>query len=248
VSRVVEHGDLLFVYRPRVGVDEVDQLADVQRFLLILAPDGSPRHRTMVVGRKRLPDAREHERGWAFVSDVADEPAEVRDELEGRAYETRTRGMRVQPPARPAGEARYAIAEHDRHTHLAYVLELPRDPGPAQEAFRIRPEASYVVAVRNPRAPAPDGTGLSPRQRAEYPPELLERFGERRFTPLDDPRLLDYEGAEVVLIGADEDVEAELGIRLDPEEERVETADVLQQLRIPPGELPTDPLERGELR
>jgi hypothetical protein len=248
VSRVVEHGDIAFFYRPRVGVEDVDELADVQRFLLVLAPERSPRQRTLVVGRKRLPDPREHERGWAFVADVTDDPAAVREELEGRAYETRTRGIRLQPPARPAGEGRYAIAEHDGHTHLAYVLELPRRPGPAQDAFRIRPEASYVVAVRNPRAPAPAGTGLSPRQRADYPPELLERFGERRFTPLDDPRLLDYEGAEIVLIGAAEDVEAELGIRLDPEDERVETADVLQRLRIRPGELPSEPLERGELR
>jgi hypothetical protein len=248
VSRVAEQGDVFFFYRPRVDTDEVDDLRDVQRFFLVLKPDRDRRYRRIVVGRKRLPDPRRHERQWAFVAEVADDPAELRDEVEGGVYETRTRGVRVQPPARPAGEGRYAIVEHDGHAHLAYVLELPREPGPAQEAFGIRPEASYVVAVRNPAAEAPPGVGLPTRERADFPPELRERFGRRRFAPLDDPRLLDYEGAELVVIGAAEDVESELGVRLDQDEERLETADLFRQLRIGPGELPVEPLESGELR
>lgn len=241
MSRVVEEGDVFFFYRPRVDTDEVGGLRDVQRFFLVLKPGRDRRYRRVVVGRKRL-------RTGAFVAEVADDPAELRDDVEGAVYETRTRGVRVQPPARPAGEGRYAIVEHDGHTHLAYVLELPRGPGPAQEAFGIRPEASYVVAVRNPDAEAPPGVGLRSEQRADFPPELRERFGRRRFAPLDDPRFLDHEGAELVLVGAAEDVESELGIRLDREDERPQTADILRQLRIRPGELPTEPLERGELR
>jgi hypothetical protein len=248
VSRTVEQGDLFFFYRPRVGTEEVDDLTDVQRFFFVLAPERRRRYRRLVVGRKRLPDPRRHERVWAFVAEVADRPRELRDEIERKVYETKTRGIRVQPEARPAGEARYAIVEHGDHTHLAYVLELPPRPGPAQEAFGIRPEASYVVAVRNPRAPAPPNTGLQPPQRVDYPSELLERFRDRRFAPLDDPRFLEYEGAEIVLIGAAEDAEAELGIRLDPEDLRLETADIFRRLRIRPGELPPEPLERGQLR
>jgi hypothetical protein len=248
VSRIVEEGDVFFFYRPRVDADEVDGLWDVQRFFLVLEPDHDRRYRTIVVGRKRLPDPREHERIWAFVAEVADEPDDLRDELERKVYETRTRGVRVRRPARPAGEGRYAIVEHDGHTHLAYVLELPQEPGPAQQMFRILPEASYVVAVRNPEAATPPGIGLPPHERADFPPDLQERFGTRRFVSLDDPRFLDREGAEIVLIGAAEDVEPELGIDLDREGERVETADIFDRLRIKPGELPTEPLERGELR
>jgi hypothetical protein len=59
---------------------------------------------------------------------------------------------------------------------------------------------------------------------------------------------LDYEGAEFVLIGAAEDVESELGIVLAPEDLRLGTADIFRRLRIRPGQLPTEPLERGELR
>jgi hypothetical protein len=247
-ARIVEQGDVFFFYRPRVGADEVDDLSDVQRFFFVLMPDGSQRYRRVIVGRKRLPEPREHERVWAFVAEVGSQPEELQKELLRQAYETRTRGLRVQAEARPAGEGRYAIVEHNGHSHLAYVLELPREPGPAQEAFRIRPEASYIVAVRNPEAEAPPNTGLRPHQRPVYPPELRERFGERRFIPLDDPALLDYEGTELVLIGAAEDVESELGIELDPKDVALETADIFRRLRIRPGELPTVPIERGELR
>jgi hypothetical protein len=151
-------------------------------------------------------------------------------------------------PRRPGGEGRYALVDHDGHTHLAYVLELPPYPGDAQRVFRIEREASYVIAVRNPDAPAPPGTGLPPRRRPEYPEELHARFGGRRFSPVDPPELLDYEGAEVVIIGAAVDAEAELGIELDAETERIEDADLFRKLRVARGELPLEPLERGELR
>src|SRR5207244_8077300 len=111
--------------------------------LPVLMPDGRRRYRGIVVGRKRLPDPREHERVWAFVAEVGDNPQELHDELGRRAYETRTRGVCVQPETRPAGEGRYAIVEHHGHTHLAYVLELPRQPGPAPGTFRIPPAASH---------------------------------------------------------------------------------------------------------
>ena len=138
--------------------------------------------------------------------------------------------------------------DHDGHTHLAYALELPREPGDVQRELRIEREASYVVAVRNPEAPAPPGAGLTPRERAEFPREFLDRFGGRRFIPLDPPSLLDYEGAEIVLIGAAEDAKAELGIDLDAERERLEDADIFQDLRLRARELPTEPLEQGKWR
>jgi len=68
--------------------------------------------------------------------------------------------------------------------------------------------------VRNPTAEAPPGVGLRPSQRPTFPPELMKHFGRRRFAIVTDPRLLDYEGAELVLIGAADDIESELGIEL----------------------------------
>jgi hypothetical protein len=248
VSRVLEQGDVFFFYRPRVGAEEVRSLEDVQRFFLVLSPDGRALFRRLIVGRKRLPDVHEHERAWAFVAEVAEDPEAFRGELERLEYETRTRGSRVQPEARAAGEGRYAIVGHDGHTHLAYVLELPREPGPAQRIFRIEREASYIVAVRNPDAAAPPGTGLPPPRRPAYPDELRARFGDRRFTAVDPPELLDYEGAEVVIIGASVDAHAELGIELEPETQCLDEADVFRALRLRPGALPAEPLEQGRLR
>jgi hypothetical protein len=213
-----------------------------------MKPDGTSRFRRIIVGPKRLPDPERHERFWAFVAEVAESPDELRDDIERTAYETRTRGVRIQSEARPAGEGRYALVDHERHTHLAYVLELPPEPGAAQNLFGIEREASYVIAVRNPEAPAPSGAGLDPQQRARYPEDLKERFRGRRFAAVEVPELLDHEGAEIVLIGASEDVRGELGIELDIEDERVTEADIFDELRLAPGELPTEPLERGELR
>jgi hypothetical protein len=247
MSRVLEQGDVFFFYRPRVGVEEVRRLDDVQRFFLVLQPERRALFRRLIVGRKRLPDVLAHERVWAFVAEVAEDPEALRDELERTAHETRTRGVRVQPEARPAGEGRYALVDHDGHTHLAYVLELPPHPGEAQRVFRIQSEASYVIAVRNPGAPGPPGTG-APQRRPGYPEPLHGRFGGRRFSSVDPPELLDYEGAEVVIIGAGADAEAELGIKLDAETERTEDADLFRKLRVARGELPLEPLERGDLR
>jgi hypothetical protein len=246
VSTVLERGELFFFYRPRVASTGVHSLEDVQRFFFILKPRRRRLYRRIIVGPKRLPDPALHERFWAFVAEVARRPDELRDEIDGKVYATKTRGIRVQPEARPVGEARYALVDHDGHTHLAYALELPRRPGEAQRMFRIEREASYVVAVRNPEAPAPPGAGL--HQRAQYPPELSERFRGRRFLAVETPELLDYEGAELVLIGARKDVEAELGISLDPEHERLEEAAIFRALRVRPGEVPVEPLSEGRLR
>jgi hypothetical protein len=65
---------------------------------------------------------------------------------------------------------------------------------------------------------------------------------------VETPELLDYEGAELVLIGARKDVEAELGISLDPEHERLEEAAIFRALRVRPGEVPVEPLSEGRLR
>jgi hypothetical protein len=36
---VLEQGDVFFFYRPRVGVEEVRRLDDVQRFFVVLEPE-----------------------------------------------------------------------------------------------------------------------------------------------------------------------------------------------------------------
>jgi hypothetical protein len=216
MSHVLERGGILFFYRPRVDVEEADAFEDVQRFFIVLRPDETRRVRRIVIGRKRLPDPEAHERAWGLVVEVGDDPDELGEEL------------------RPAGEGVYSIVDHDGHTHLAYALELPREPGEVQRAFRIEHEASYIVALKNPQA--------EPRTRGDFPDDLLQRFGGRRFISVTPPSLLDYEGIELVLIGAARHAEAELGIDLDADLEQVENADILQDLRV------REPLEEGTWR
>jgi hypothetical protein len=59
--------------------------------------------------------------------------------------------------ARPVGEGKYAIVRHQNHAELAYILEMPEQPGEAQKELGIEKEASYIISVINPKKPAPTG-------------------------------------------------------------------------------------------
>jgi hypothetical protein len=248
MTRVLERGDVFFFYRPKVDVDEVRSLDDVARFFFVLDPDELDWDRMVVVGRKRLPDAERHERAWALVAEVEGSPEEVRDDLEPRVYRTKTRGVRVRPRARPVGEGRYLLADHEGHTHLAYRLELPPEPLEAQRLFGIDRQASYIVAVRNPEVPAPPSAGLPRVRPVGLPPELLRRFGARRWLAVEDRALLDHPGVQLVLIGADDAAEEELGVRVETESETLATSELLADLGLRPGELPLEPWVQGKLR
>jgi hypothetical protein len=248
MTELLERGNVFFAYRPRVDHEEVRGLVDVQRLFVILEPDRDHRFRRLIVGRKRLPDVEERERLWGFVDEVARGPEQVEQDLERRTYETATSGWRLQAEARPAGEGVYVIVRHGDHTHLAYELELPEEPGEAQQELNIAPEASYIIVVKNPQAPSPAEATLVPEQTPELPEPLKEHFGGRRFIPADPPELLDVEGFEFVLIGASEDVARELDVDLDPERETLESADIVRELNMRPDEHPTEPLTEGKWR
>ena len=38
-SQIIEHGDIFFFYRPKVGTEEVEDIRDVQRFYMITSPE-----------------------------------------------------------------------------------------------------------------------------------------------------------------------------------------------------------------
>jgi hypothetical protein len=248
VAEVVEHGDIYFLYRPRVNDERVESLEEVQRLLVVLRPWPVRRLRLLVVGRKRLPDLGAHDRFWAFVDAVVDRPERLRAAVERRGYRTKTRGERVQPPARPVAEGGYVIARHDDHTHLAYQLEPPDPGGPAQRGLNIEHQASYVVTVKNPKKPSPPGVGRPGPGKADLPAELQDRFRGRRFIPLDPPVLLDHPGTEIVLIGAAADASAELELNLGAEAENAAHSSIFDDLHISRRDRPTAPLLAGEWR
>jgi len=235
-ARVLERGELFFFYRPDAGQDSPGGLLDVRRFHVVLRPEAGDKLRLITVGRKTLPDpeAGGNATHWAYVERVFDDAEGLREALGAQDSDAAAQGPRELPPARPAGEGVYALVRHGRDTRLHYALELPEEPGEVQKAFHITPEARYVLSVKNPEAPTPAGAGLEDGRRAEFPEELLARFGARKWLPADPPEFLDHEGAELVLIagrdrtGSDE----EQGVELDPQAEDEESSEVFRELRM----------------
>jgi hypothetical protein len=254
---ILEQGNIYFLYRPKVRAeDEVDgeqedvaagDIDDVQNFYVVLKPNGG-RFRLINIGRKRLPDIEGHERNWGFVEMVADSGKAIEEALQRDSYETKTRGERVQPAARPAGEGVYALVREGSSTFLAWALELPKKLGPVQKAFNIPREASLAISIANPEnRSGPRTAQLSEEQQAHYPKALQKAFRGRKFAS-EEPRLLDYEGAEVIFIGARDDPEAAHHIDLQPAKESESSADIFKQLRFAKSRHPIEPLLRGEWR
>ncbi len=125
------------------------------------------------------------------------------------------------------------------------TLELPDEPGDVQRALNNVREGSSIVRVKNPETPSPTGPGLDDSRRAKSPKRLRERFGDRRFIDLDPPDLLDYEGSEILLIGACDDVSGELALKLNAEHETEATAEIFRDLGLEKSLLPVAPLCKG---
>jgi hypothetical protein len=245
-EEIIEKGDIYFVYRPRVEEREAEGIGDIQRFYMVMKPEGQKRFRVAVLGRKHLPEASEHERIWGFIESV--KPADaVEEEFREHHYPTKTRGERTLPAVRPAGEGVYALIQRGRNLHLTYELELPERPGPVQKELNIERQAAYILSIKNPEMPSPPGSGLPKRQEAHYPKKLEQEFRGRRFAT-EDPHLLDYEGAEFVLVGARTDPERAYDIDIETEHETARKADIFRQLKMSERKHPIEPLIKGKWR
>ena len=260
-SQIIEHGDIFFFYRPKVGTEEVEDIGDVQRFYMITSSDdgysgraGKRKetiYRLFLIGQKQLPEIIEgkstsKERNWALNTLTTSNPDDIHKELAAAEYTTETRGKRRIAAAIPAGEGKYSIVKHAGHTELAYLLELPEEPGPTQKEFEIRKEASYIVSVKNPNISVPGFAAFSSRKKPEYPGHLIKKFGDRRWISIDDPELLNYENIQLLLIGArKKDVEEELGIDIDEQNETENSADIFKDLKIKKEQIPLKPLLKG---
>src|ERR687888_641785 len=259
-SQIIEHGDIFFFYRPKVGTEEVEDIGDVQRFYMITSPEEKGKrhsnndiYRLFLVGQKQLPEIVEgkstsKERNWALNILTTSNPDDIHKELLAAEYTTQTRGKRRVAAAAPAGEGKYSIVKHDGHTELAYLLELPEVPGPTQREFEIKKEASYIISVKNPDISVPGFAAFSSKEKKpQYPKHLMEKFGDRRWINIEDPDLLNYENTQLLLIGArKKDVEEELGIDIDEEKETERSADMFKELKIRKEQIPLKPLLKGK--
>ena len=241
---ILERGHIYFFSRPAVGEDAPKGLVDVQRFHFELSPEGRDLFRMITVGKKRLPEPDDAgQRFWGYVERVAGSSGEIVEELERGQMRD---GFGTKRSARPAGEGVYALARHGNHVHLLYALELPQEPDEVQRELHIEKQGSYLLSVKNPLAGSPPSVGLEDERKAEFPDDLQERFGDRRFIPLAPPEFLDHEGAELLVMGSDEGPVENLDVDLSPECETEETSNLFQELEIDRERHPVEPLLTGK--
>jgi hypothetical protein len=208
----------------------------------------SSRYRLFVIGKKSLPEirtteARRSERYWAKVGGIFENPQELTNELLADEF-------RKGDAARPVGEGKYAIVKHQDHAELAYVLEMPQEPGEAQRELGIEKEASYIVSVINPKVPVPAGYPSS-EEPPDYPESVLREFGKNEnFVSLArDLRFINFQNAQMILVGAREGkdvIQKEFGVDIKEEKETVHSADVFSKLKIEKDRVPIKPLIEGK--
>lgn len=255
----IENGDIFFFYRPKIDTEEVSDIEDVQRFYMITSPDNNYKkkgrdYRLFMLGSKKMPEIIEgktmsEERNWALNILTTPNVQKIYKEiLVPVEYDTKTRGKRTISAAQPVGEGKYCIVEHDGHTELAYVLEIPETPGPIQTEFDIKKEASYIISVKNPEISIPGYEIFSKGERnPEYPRYIKEKFGKKRWINIDDPRLINYQNTQVLLIGArKENVKEELDIEINEDKENKNSADLFKELKIKKEEIPLKSFFKGK--
>lgn len=278
-AEVLEKGDIFFFYRPKTKIvddssgGDVKSIDDIRRFFMVTATtttaanseneqqqqfDGtnsktpkeeeSERYRLFIIGKKSLPEirtseARRSERYWAKVGGIFENPQELTSELLSDEF-------RKGDAARPVGEGKYAIVKHQDHAELAYVLEMPEEPGEAQRELGIEKEASYIVSIINPKVPVPAGYPSS-EEPPNYPESILKEFGENEnFISLArDLRFINFQNAQMMLVGAREGrdvIQKEFGIDIREEKETVHSADIFSKLKIEKDKVPINPLIEGK--
>lgn len=208
----------------------------------------SSRYRLFVIGKKSLPEirtteARRSERYWAKVGGIFENPQELTNELLADEF-------RKGDAARPVGEGKYAIVKHQDHAELAYVLEMPEEPGEAQRELGIEKEASYIISVINPKVPVPAGYPSS-EEPPNYPESILKEFGQNEnFVSLArDLRFINFQNAQMILVGAREGkdvIQKEFGIDIKEEKETLHSADIFSKLKIEKDRVPIKPLIEGK--
>ncbi|KAI2694820.1 hypothetical protein DTO012A7_6451 [Penicillium roqueforti] len=212
-SNILEKGFIYFFFRPRVDVDEPESFGDVARSFFVLRPtalgaefdngQGSVEKdascRLMILPKKKFPTS-SREREMGFVEKAGQSMQALHDNfIAGKTYQTSTRGERHTEAARPYAEGVYAITSAPRASHLAYILTIPAELGDVQEDFGLQERGSWIVQSKSPKFPGPP-VGQLPKN-PEFPPSVLEKFGDLRWVPL-QPEFLDYPYSQFLMIGS----------------------------------------------
>ncbi|KAL8851104.1 MAG: hypothetical protein Q9221_004000 [Calogaya cf. arnoldii] len=211
-SSILEKGVIYFFFRGRVGINEPSHVNDIARSYIILrplphgaklgdGPIGDAGHNRMLALPKKVLPVSPKDRFMTFVEKTNVTMEEIKNSLSSSDYMTKTAGSRHTPAAAPIGEGVYAITSTGRETHLAYILTIPSELSEIQDDVGLKQRGSFVTSAKNPETAAPAGASLP--KGAEYPKEILDEFRGRGWMPL-EPKLLDYENAQFLIIGHNE--------------------------------------------
>jgi hypothetical protein len=271
--KVLEQGDIFFFYRPKVSSKEIKSIDDVRRFYMILCPDEDQKilddtnndtntnkkkiYRLFIIGKKSLPEirkteARSSERFWAQVGGIFYDSKKLGEDLTAEEF-------RKGDAARPVGEGKYSIIEHQNHTELAFILEMPQEIGEAQKELGIQKEATYIITVINPNKPVPEGYRTAEAERPKYPEHIekyLNNIGEKFISLSQNLNLINYQNAQVVLIGAREGkdiIKQEIGLDIETEyegegKENLSSSDIFKKLKLRKEQVPVKPIIEGKFQ
>ncbi|ORY27465.1 hypothetical protein BCR39DRAFT_538148 [Naematelia encephala] len=259
----LETGHIYFLYRPKIDADEVESIDDVSKFHILLIPTSAPHkkghfHRIIEVGKKKLPDpGAKHQVIWGLVGAVGSDRSALKEAFGAYDYDTKTKGRRHQPAARPAARGHYILhsprdeladsPEHDRQRDfkllLAYEITTPvhEDFGNVQKELGLEPSGAIVLQIKNPDAPNtnPRAASIPKEKRASYPEKLNGLFHGRRFIPANPPAFLNYQGGELLIISSPHELSDSLGkdgeqveadLEKDAEKESVGIKEALKEL------------------
>jgi hypothetical protein len=274
--KILEQGDIFFFYRPKVNSKEIKSIDDIRRFYMVLCPEDEQKiidnntnndtttkdkklYRLFVIGKKSLPEirkteARSSERFWAQVGGIFYESKKLGEDLASEEF-------RKGDAARPVGEGKYAIIEHQNHTELAFILEMPQEIGEAQKELGIEKEATYIITVINPNKSVPESYSTAEAERPKYP-EDIEKYlinSQKRFISLSQNlNLINYQNAQVVLIGAREGkdiIKQEIGLDIETEDEGedkknllLSSSDIFTKLKLRKEQVPIKPIIEGKFQ
>jgi hypothetical protein len=272
--KTLEQGDIFFFYRPKVSSKEIKSIDDVRRFYMVLCPEDEQKimdntnndtntkkkkiYRLFIIGKKSLPEirkteARSSERFWAQVGGIFYDSKKLGEDLT-------TEEFRKGDAARPVGEGKYAIIEHQNHTELAFILEMPQEIGEAQKELGIQKEATYIITVINPKKPVPEGYRTAEAEHPKYPEDIeeyLDNIQDKFISLSQNLNLINYQNAQVVLIGAREGkdiIKQEIGLDIETEDEGGDkenispSADIFTKLKIRKEQVPIKPIIEGKFQ
>lgn len=214
-SNIIEKGIIYFFTRGRVGIEEPENVQDLQRTYFVMRPiptgaklgdtavPDTDQNRLVALPKKVFPKGG-NDKFMAFIEKSKVSMKTLKEEFfQGSEYETQTLGTRQNSPVTPIGEGVYALTEVGNSTHLAYMLTIPEKPEQVQDDLGLREKGSFVISLKNPTRKGPANATLD--EKPDYPKEFIDDFRGLAWMPIHKAEYLDYPNAQILLIGERQD-------------------------------------------